>query len=338
MAEPTAAAEPARVSVIVPVHNGGAAFVQCLDALRRVRYANYEVIVVDDASTDDTVAVARRFGSKVFPLPRPSGPAIARNAGAREADGNILFFVDADIVVSPDALSVVNDTLSGENVDAAVGLLSKKGTFQRLPSTYENLYMHYMYAGYRGTIPIFYTSAAAIERQVFEKVGGFDEHYTSPGIEDMAYGRHLLRQGCAVRLEPRLAVTHKKEFTLVQLLRINFRKAAGTARLMLRTRGRKRLERPVSADWGFLLSIPLTLLALIGAMLNIVIQSVTLFVGSFALLLLTLVLNRGFLAFLRQERGIGFVIASLPLLWLNFLGYGLGIAWGGVSYVFGVRY
>jgi glycosyltransferase involved in cell wall biosynthesis len=327
-----------RVSVIIPVHNGGANFGQCLDALQRVEYADYEIIVVDDASTDDSVAMARLLGCRVLSLPHRSGPATARNAGAREADGEILFFIDADIVVSPNALSVVNDALGDEGVDAVVGLLAKASTFQRPSSAYENLYMHYMYTKFRESIPIFYTSAAAIRRHVFERVGGFDEQYTSPSIEDMAYGRYLLEHGCVVRLEPRLAVTHKKEFTFIQLLRVNFRKAAATARLMLRAPGHQRLTRPVAADWGFLLSIPLTFLIVLGAVLSTAIGSSMLLAGTLVPLLLTLILNGRFLAFLHQQHGVGFLLASLPLFWLNFLSYGLGMAWGGMSYVLGVRY
>ena len=327
-----------RISVIIPVRNGGASFAQCLDALARVEYGAYEVVVVDDGSTDDTAAVARERGCQVVSMDRQSGPAAARNAGAREADGDILFFVDGDIVVPPHALSVVNNALADADTDAVVGILSREATFERLQNTYENLYMHYMYAGYEDTIPIFYTSAAAIERCVFEETGGFDERYTAPGIEDMAFGRRLLADGRKVRFQRELAVTHRKEFTLSQLLRVNFRKAVGTTRLILRSRGDGSGEKPVSPDWGFLLCIPLSPLALSGIAASVSLASPPLLAGSSALLLLTLVLNRGFLGFLRREKGVGFVLASLPLFWANFLTYGLGIAWGGASFFLGVRY
>ena len=95
-----------RISVIIPVRNGGASFAQCLEALACVDYGAYEVVVVDDASTDDTAALARKRGCKVVSMDRQSGPAAARNAGARAADGDIFFFVDGDIVVPPQALSL----------------------------------------------------------------------------------------------------------------------------------------------------------------------------------------------------------------------------------------
>jgi hypothetical protein len=154
----------------------------------------------------------------------------------------------------------------------------------------------------------------------------------------MAYGRHLLERGCIVRPEPRLTVTHKKELTFPQLLRVNFRKAAGTARLTLRTRGRLRFARPVAADWGFLLGIPLTYLVAVGTVLSAALASRMLAVGTLALLLLSLLINRHFFLFLQGQRGIRFTLASLPLFWSNFLAYGLGIAWGAVSFLFGVRY
>ena len=294
--------------------------------------------VVDDASTDDTAALARKRGCKVVSMDRQSGPAAARNAGARAADGDIFFFVDGDIVVPPQALSLVNNALTDVDADAVVGILSREATFERFQNTYENLYMHYMYARYEDTIPIFYTSAAAIEPRVFEETGGFDEHYTTPGIEDMAFGRRLLADGRTVRFLRELAVTHRKEFALSHLLRVNFRKAVGTTRLMLRSRGDGWREKPVSSGWGFLLCIPLAPLALSGVAASVPLASPPLLAGSSALLLITLVLNRGFLGFLRREKGVGFVLASLPLFWANFLIYGLGIAWGGASFFLGVRY
>jgi len=90
-----------RVSIIVPVHNNPQDLRKCLSALTAPSDAESEVIVVDDASTDDTPAVAARMGVRVLRLAQNSGPAAARNHGARLAQGEILFFVDADVVVAP---------------------------------------------------------------------------------------------------------------------------------------------------------------------------------------------------------------------------------------------
>jgi glycosyltransferase involved in cell wall biosynthesis len=82
----------ARISVIIPVFNGGAAFGRCLTALWESDYANWECIVVDDGSVDSSAERAEQFGATVVRCERPqSGPAVARNLGANSAEGDVLF-------------------------------------------------------------------------------------------------------------------------------------------------------------------------------------------------------------------------------------------------------
>ena len=104
---------PVRVSIIVPVCNNPGDLHDCLVALKATTYSNFEIIVVDDASvTDETRVVADRAGVKMLRQDMNAGPSSARNRGAREATGDILFFVDADVVVGPHAVSRVADTLA----------------------------------------------------------------------------------------------------------------------------------------------------------------------------------------------------------------------------------
>src|SRR5215469_861920 len=90
------------ISVIVPVHNGLHVIGCCLEALRLSTYPNFEVLVVDDCSTDATPQIVKNFGVQCLKTPRKLGPAGARNLGAEHGMGEILAFVDADVVVPPD--------------------------------------------------------------------------------------------------------------------------------------------------------------------------------------------------------------------------------------------
>src|SRR5207245_11104909 len=87
-----------RISIIVPVYNNAKDLPECLAALMGSNCPTSEIIVVDDGSTDDTPIVADRMGVNVIRLGENSGVAAARNCGARHARGEILFFVDADVV------------------------------------------------------------------------------------------------------------------------------------------------------------------------------------------------------------------------------------------------
>src|SRR4030095_12829041 len=100
--------EPApTISVIIPVYNGAAFLRSCLEAVVATDYASYECIVVDDGSTDGSRTIAAEFPMPVRVVDisdGPRGPAHARNRGAQLARGDILFFVDADVVLAGGAL------------------------------------------------------------------------------------------------------------------------------------------------------------------------------------------------------------------------------------------
>jgi glycosyltransferase involved in cell wall biosynthesis len=81
------------VSVIIPVHNGGESFRQCLSSLQTSIRPPDEIIVVADGDTDGSWRIAEASGAKVLRLPTAGGPARARNIGAKAAQGDILFFV-----------------------------------------------------------------------------------------------------------------------------------------------------------------------------------------------------------------------------------------------------
>ena len=95
------------ISVIIPVYNAAHYLKQCIAAIRTSSYPSYEIIVVNDASTDDSAETARKHGAMVLELPSQSGPAAARNYGAKKAKGDILLFIDSDVLVKKETLAVV---------------------------------------------------------------------------------------------------------------------------------------------------------------------------------------------------------------------------------------
>src|ERR1700747_52058 len=101
------ASRESRLSAIVPVRNGSMHLSRCLEALNRSDYPGFEVIVVDDCSTDDTPQIAERYGVRYLRTARPMGPSGARNYGVEHASGEIVVFVDADVVVPADALRLI---------------------------------------------------------------------------------------------------------------------------------------------------------------------------------------------------------------------------------------
>src|SRR4051794_17524977 len=94
------------VSVIVPNYNYATSLELCLRAIQDQTYQPIEVVMVDDCSTDDSVAVAERLGVKVISTGRNQGAAVARNLGVARTSGEILVFVDSDVAIYPDAVEV----------------------------------------------------------------------------------------------------------------------------------------------------------------------------------------------------------------------------------------
>src|SRR5438105_1569058 len=95
------------LSVIIPVYNGERYLRSCLEHLRRSTVSNYECIVVDDGSTDQSRDIACSFGVTVISTEGRVGPARARNLGAKAATGEVLYFIDSDVCVAPDTLARV---------------------------------------------------------------------------------------------------------------------------------------------------------------------------------------------------------------------------------------
>ena len=93
------------VSVIIPAYNASATLTSCLESINATDYdGDVEIIVVDDVSTDDTCAITEEFGCTLIRQRDNGGPALARNAGAKAARGDILFFVDSDTEMRADAI------------------------------------------------------------------------------------------------------------------------------------------------------------------------------------------------------------------------------------------
>jgi len=109
-----------RVSVVVCTYNGGRTLKQCLRSLRELDYPDYEVIVVDDGSTDDTRTILRRFPDVRAILQPNLGLSAARNVGLTEATGEIIAYTDSDCYADPDWLTHLVDQLQQTGA-AAVG-------------------------------------------------------------------------------------------------------------------------------------------------------------------------------------------------------------------------
>jgi glycosyltransferase involved in cell wall biosynthesis len=224
--------------VVIPVYNDAAHLRTCLNSLQRSVFHDYECIVVDDGSVDDTPKVAREFGAALLNTGGRKGPACARNTGAASANGEILLFIDCDVCVRPDTLERVAVAFAEDpKLDALIGSYDDDPGSSDFISKYRNLMHCYVHRHGRRKASTFWGGCGAIRRAVFEEVKGFDESYTRPSVEDIELGYRLSGLHKKVLLEPDLMVKHLKQWTFREVIRTDIlRRGIPWTELILRYR------------------------------------------------------------------------------------------------------
>jgi glycosyltransferase involved in cell wall biosynthesis len=208
------------ISVIVPVYNSAGYLRSCLEHLRRSTLTDYECIVVDDGSTDDSGKIASEFGFRVLTTDRRRGPAVARNLGARAATGDILFFIDADVCVYPHTLARVRANFDQDpDLEAVIGSYDDEPESQDFLSLYRNLMHCYVHHRSRREACTFWSGCGAIRKKAFQQYSGFDESYDRPAIEDIELGYRLARDKKKMLLDTSIMVKHLKRWSFLGLVK-----------------------------------------------------------------------------------------------------------------------
>ena len=206
-----------KISVIIPCFNELDSIVPCLKGLDTQTMQPNEVIVVDNGSTDGTDTRANAFkpeGSWTLRCihERQQGPSQARNAGARVANGDILSFLDADCIVSPNYIATLAEELS-KDIDACGGFIKEQYSKHDLIGRFLAGFLFYLRPReiYRKVNHIS-SACFSIKTPWFQRVGGFDESITEG--EDVDICLRLFREGARILYNPELWVEHRSAETL----------------------------------------------------------------------------------------------------------------------------
>ena len=206
------------LSVIVPAHQGAVQLPQVLDALcaSDLPRERWELIVVDDGSTDSTADIAAARADRVISLPGPPrGPAHARNRGVEAARGEWVAFIDADVVVHRGTLSGFAARIQADpTADAIFGAYDAAPPAPGFLSQYRNLLHHYVHLSSAGDAETFWTGCGAMRRSTVLSAGSFDERrYPRPQIEDIELGYRVRDRGARIVLDPAIQGAHLKRWT-----------------------------------------------------------------------------------------------------------------------------
>lgn len=316
------------IDIIMPVYNGAEFITKSLPPLLAMKQRGEvrEVIVVDDSSTDSSMKIAEELGAKVISTGGRLGPGAARNQAAAVTKGELLWFVDSDVIVHDDAVKHLLSGFNNDKVVAVFGSYDDQPAAQNFLSQYKNLVHHHYHNRGRTEASTFWAGCGAVRKKAFLDAGGFDvETYRQPSIEDIDLGYRLIEAGGQIRLVPSLKSSHLKVWRLFNLVYTEvFCRAIPWSRLML-TRSGLVNDLNVSATER--------LKAMLAGLLFLTLAAAVIGIFSWwlvsLLILLALVTNRDLFLLFNRRKGLLFALGGMAFHQLYYLysGFAFVCAW-----------
>lgn len=302
-----------KVSVVVPIYNARPTLGNCLTSVFNSSYRNFEVIVVDDGSTDSCVDIYGKFPCKVIRSIQRGGPGKARNIGASNSSGSILLFIDSDCIVAKDWMKKMVESFSNVSIAAVGGGYSFiAGRGKAIIEKFAFLELKFR----RKTMPRFIESLAscnlACRKDAFLEIGGFPIHLRYPSSEDLEFSYNLSRRNKLLWNKDN-GVGHYFRSTLRDYLKQQFNFASPLVSLYLR----KPLlitAKTHHKKSGFI-SISFLIFFITGLLLSFFDPRWILL--SLASIFITPLNEMGFLIFLVKQEGLGFALGSAAILYLR---------------------
>jgi lipopolysaccharide/colanic/teichoic acid biosynthesis glycosyltransferase/GT2 family glycosyltransferase len=215
------------ISIIVPAYNAESTLSDCLFALTKqtIPLSDYEIIVVDDGSTDRTPEIAQQFPI-TYIREENQGPAMARNLGAQNAQGEIILFTDSDCIPEPDWIEKMLVPFKTEpDVVGVKGVyltqqkqLAARFAQAEFEERYERL-KKYQYIDFVDSY------SAGFKRDVFLSVGGFDPQFAVANNEDVELSYKLAQQNYKMVFQPEAKVSHLHADTFYDYLYLKLTRA-----------------------------------------------------------------------------------------------------------------
>lgn len=203
-------------TVIVPFHRN-------VPMLRRVlapfrdRDASTEVLVAGDGPIDPAwEAAVDEVGGRRIGWPAAQGPAVARNRAASVASGRYLIFVDGDVIAEPGVVARVERFFAAHpDIGAVFGAYDETPEDPGFMSQYRNLQHRYVHRINVREVRTFWAGLGAVHREAFLAVGGYDERFRRPSVEDIDLGYRLTAAGVRIAIDPDLNGKHLKRWTFM---------------------------------------------------------------------------------------------------------------------------
>lgn len=321
------------LSIIIPVYNASASIGKCLTAIYNSTYRDFETIVVDDCSKDESLAIIQRFPARIAVLKKNCGAAKARNLGAKLTQGKIILFIDADIIVHNDTLEKIMHIFQSEPKVKALGVaLTKESGSGGFGPSFVALFDYFYLQLWgeeetRRPTSCFFSQCGAVYKDVFNEIGGFDESYKGAGIEEYEFGRRLSLI-YTIWLYRNIEVTHCTQGIINRSKKL-FKRCFPYVPYFLKVKSME-MNDPIINNKEILSTICVLLLTIafiFSFVFSLLRCPVLIFLSLF------LYLNFNFFYFLERERGILFMINGFAAAVLIYLSISLGILFALVMFI-----
>ena len=199
------------ISIVIPIRNGSKTIEKCLDRLYSSTIKDIEVVVVDDASTDNTIEILKRYPVKIVELAQCRGPSFARNRGVEAASSKYIFLIDSDILVKEDTLEKILRTYKeNPDADAIQGIVSPENDgFENIYNNFQNYYHNFVLSSIKKKwVSITISCVHSIQREVFLRTEGYNELIPHASMEDVEFGYTLRKHDVHILMNKDIDIIH----------------------------------------------------------------------------------------------------------------------------------
>jgi GT2 family glycosyltransferase len=301
-------------SVIIPVYNMAEQLKLCIAALLENGLTGPEILVVDDWSTDDVRSAAQP--ARTIKTSHRGGPGPARNEGLRHTDRPYILFLDADVVLPPDALAHIGQTFderaNDKDVVAVMGVYSEDSSrCSGFLTDFKNLNVAYLQSTTPNVSPYVHSAIFCVKREALESVGGFDSRVQT--AEDFRLGMTFGVKGYRSVIDRRVKGRHLKQYSLKSVLKEDYRRIRDLQSVPLAAEERAFFYR--ANRWSRVLSVIVPVPTVLIAAAAIVWPVFGL--ASLALFAIFAALNAGFIRYCVAHRGSWFAAKALAFLFVE---------------------
>ena len=292
----------------------------------------YEIIIVIDGKSDQPPPEIGINNIQIVHLEESAGPAAARNKGAQIATGEILLFVDSDVILPINIVSQINNAFKNYLHPIAVfGSYDENPVEQNTISQYKNLFHFYTHQNSQPDAFTFWTGCGGILRSYFVELGGFSDKYNCPSIEDIELGYRIKKEGHSILLDKTIQVKHLKRWSFFSLITTDFYyRAIPWSRLIM-------LHGTMNNDMNINLSNRLSVLLSWMTVFFIFCSFLNKYfiVAVFFTLSMLLYTNKDLLLFFLRKKGMFFMLQALVLQYIYYIISGAAFMLVGLQFYLG---